>query len=146
MEDKRAELRNKDREAEVLEERHQMELKARALAAPATALLGPCMLRAHQARRAGLPQVYKQKVKHLLYEHQNHVALLKAESELTFKLALESAAGREAELHREKRALRQQLAEQVLGQQSWRWVVIRGLKGLGAARLYPRCRKLPTRR
>ena len=43
LDDRKAELRNKDREAEELEERHQVEIK-----------------------------VYKQKVKHLLYEHQNN--------------------------------------------------------------------------
>ena len=50
-EEKKAELRNKDREMEEAEERHQVEIK-----------------------------VYKQKVKHLLYEHQNNIAELKAES------------------------------------------------------------------
>ena len=51
LEEKKAELRNKDREMEEVEERHQVEIK-----------------------------VYKQKVKHLLYEHQNNIAELKAES------------------------------------------------------------------
>lgn len=51
LEEKKAELRNKDREMEEAEERHQVEIK-----------------------------VYKQKVKHLLYEHQNNIAELKAES------------------------------------------------------------------
>ena len=50
LEDRKAELRNKDREMEELEERHQVEIK-----------------------------VYKQKVKHLLYEHQNNVSQLKEE-------------------------------------------------------------------
>ena len=45
LDDRKAELRNKDREGEELEERHQVEIK-----------------------------VYKQKVKHLLYEHQNNGA------------------------------------------------------------------------
>lgn len=49
----KAELRNKEREMEEAEERHQVELK-----------------------------VYKQKVKHLLYEHQNNIAELKAECKL----------------------------------------------------------------
>ena len=52
-----AELRNKDREMEELEERHQVEIK-----------------------------VYKQKVKHLLYEHQNNVSQLKEEQERALKL------------------------------------------------------------
>ena len=50
-EEKKAELRNKEREMEEAEERHQVEIK-----------------------------VYKQKVKHLLYEHQNNITELKAES------------------------------------------------------------------
>ena len=52
-----AELRNKDREMEELEERHQVEIK-----------------------------VYKQKVKHLLHEHQNNVSQLKEEQERALKL------------------------------------------------------------
>jgi len=43
-----SDFRNKDREIEDAEERHQMEIK-----------------------------VYKQKVKHLLYEHQNNLSELK---------------------------------------------------------------------
>ena len=53
LEDRKAELRNKDREMEELEERHQVEIK-----------------------------VYKQKVKHLLYEHQNNVSQLKEDGEV----------------------------------------------------------------
>ena len=56
LEDKKSELRNKDREMEELEERHQVEIK-----------------------------VYKQKVKHLLYEHQNNVTTLKADAEVALK-------------------------------------------------------------
>ena len=48
LEDNKSSLRNKDREMEEMEERHQVEIK-----------------------------VYKQKVKHLLYEHQNNLALQK---------------------------------------------------------------------
>jgi hypothetical protein len=51
LEESRAECRVKDRELEETEERHQMEVK-----------------------------VYKQKVKHLLYEQENHLAGLKAEN------------------------------------------------------------------
>ena len=53
----RAEARVKDRELEEAEERHQMEVK-----------------------------VYKQKVKHLLYEQENHLADLKAENMVSFCL------------------------------------------------------------
>ena len=48
---------------EELEERHQVEIK-----------------------------VYKQKVKHLLYEHQNNVSQLKEEQERALKLQLEACA------------------------------------------------------
>ena len=51
LDEKKAEIRNKEREMEETEERHQVEIK-----------------------------VYKQKVKHLLYEHQNNITELKAES------------------------------------------------------------------
>lgn len=52
LETTKAELLNRDRELEELEEKHQVEIK-----------------------------VYKQKVKHLLYEYQNNVAHLQADSE-----------------------------------------------------------------
>ena len=51
LEERKADIRNKEREMEEAEERHQVEIK-----------------------------VYKQKVKHLLYEHQNNITELKAES------------------------------------------------------------------
>ena len=41
-------------------------------------------------------KVYKQKVKHLLYEHQNNVAQLKEASEMALKLQQEEHRGREA--------------------------------------------------
>ena len=59
-------------------------------------------------------QVYKQKVKHLLYEHQNTVAVLKADGEMAVRAAGVEAATREAALGRDVRAMRQQLKEQVL--------------------------------
>lgn len=58
-------------------------------------------------------QVYKQKVKHLLYEHQNNVSTLKADAELGLKLAGEEAAKREAELQKDCRNLKLELKEQV---------------------------------
>ncbi|KAL1007328.1 hypothetical protein UPYG_G00085060 [Umbra pygmaea] len=57
LEEKKADLRNRDREMEEAEERHQVEIK-----------------------------VYKQKVKHLLYEHQNSISELKAEGVVSTKL------------------------------------------------------------
>lgn len=58
-------------------------------------------------------QVYKQKVKHLLYEQQNNISTLKADGELGLKLAGEEAAKREAELQKDCRNLNLQLKEQV---------------------------------
>ena len=37
-------------------------------------------------------QVYRQKVKHLLYEHQNHIAKLKADAEVALKQQQDSFA------------------------------------------------------
>ena len=54
-------------------------------------------------------QVYKQKVKHLLYEHQNNISTLKADGELGLKLAGEEAAKREAELQNDCRNLKEQV-------------------------------------
>ncbi|ESN98670.1 hypothetical protein HELRODRAFT_188868 [Helobdella robusta] len=58
LEQVQAQLRNKDRELEEIEEKHQTEIK-----------------------------VYKQKVKHLLYEHQSHLTENKAENMISLKLA-----------------------------------------------------------
>ena len=60
LEESRAELRNKDREIEEAEDKHAVEIK-----------------------------VYKQKVKHLLYEHQNQIAELKTDSEFKKKRFLD---------------------------------------------------------
>ena len=57
--------------------------------------------------------MYKQKVKHLLYEHQNNISTLKADGELGLKLAGEEAAKREAELQKDCRNLKLELKEQV---------------------------------
>merc|ERR1711934_616912 len=52
LEDKKAELRNKERELQDLEEKHAVEVK-----------------------------IYKQRVKHLLYEHQNEITQEKTKGE-----------------------------------------------------------------
>jgi len=82
LEDRKAELRNKDREMEELEERHQVEVK-----------------------------VYKQKVKHLLYEHQNNVAQLREAGQMALKLQQEEHRNREAESKKGKRDLKLELKE-----------------------------------
>merc|ERR1711988_998127 len=95
LEDKKSELRNKDREMEEMEERHQVEIK-----------------------------VYKQKVKHLLFEHQNNIATLKSEGERALKLQQDERRQREAELKKDKRSLKLELKELELAHED----VIRELK------------------
>lgn len=85
LEEKKAELRNKDREMEDAEERHQIEIK-----------------------------VYKQKVKHLLYEHQNNISELKAESTVALKLAQDDHGKLEEDLRKDKRSLKVSYKEQEL--------------------------------
>ena len=69
-------------------------------------------------------QVYKQKVKHLLYEHQNNIAELKAESTVALKLAQDENRGNELELRKDKRSLKVELKEQELSHED----VIKNLK------------------
>lgn len=95
LDDRKAELRNKDREGEEMEERHQVEIK-----------------------------VYKQKVKHLLYEHQNNITTLKADGELALKLQQDEFRKREGDLGKDKRSLKTELKEQELAHQD----IIRQLK------------------
>lgn len=85
LDETRAELRNKDREMEDAEERHQVEIK-----------------------------VYKQKVKHLLYEHQNNISELKTESSIALKRAQEEHRTQESELRKDKRSLKVSNKEQEL--------------------------------
>merc|ERR1711998_354327 len=57
LEDKKSELRNKEREIQDLEEKHQVKIK-----------------------------IYKQRMKHLLYEFQNELTLKKTGAEMALKL------------------------------------------------------------
>lgn len=77
-----AKLRNKDREMEELEERHQVEIK-----------------------------VYKQKVKHLLYEHQNGVTQLKTEGETALKMQNDENRTKEALLRKENKKVKSEMKE-----------------------------------
>ncbi|XP_071957561.1 dynein regulatory complex subunit 4-like [Antedon mediterranea] len=95
QEEAKAELRNKDREMEDAEERHQVEIK-----------------------------VYKQKVKHLLYEHQNNISELKAESAVAIKLAQDDHRGQESDLRKDKRGLKVSLKDQELAHED----IIKNLK------------------
>jgi growth arrest-specific protein 8 len=77
-----AELRNKERELEELEERHQRELK-----------------------------VYKQKVKHMLYEHHNNVAILKRDDEQYASHLEENAREAESQQRRDTRKVKSEMRE-----------------------------------
>ncbi|KAJ8324909.1 hypothetical protein BDV3_004547 [Batrachochytrium dendrobatidis] len=78
----KSELLNRDRELEEQEEKHQVEIK-----------------------------VYKQKVKHLLYEYQNNVAHLQSDSERALQLDQEEHLTREQQLKKDKRSLKLELKE-----------------------------------
>lgn len=95
LDEKKAELRNKDREMEDSEERHQVEIK-----------------------------VMKQKVKHLLYEHQNNIAQLKSEAQLELKINNETNDESQSGLRGDKRHLKISMKEQELSHED----VIRNLK------------------
>mmetsp|Transcript_2804 Transcript_2804/g.4002 ORF Transcript_2804/g.4002 Transcript_2804/m.4002 type:complete len:490 (+) Transcript_2804:51-1520(+) len=88
LEDKKAELRNKERELQDLEEKHQVEIK-----------------------------IYKQRVKHLLFEHQNEITQNKTEAEVALKLAQDDNRLGEAELKVDKRRLNLEIKEQELSHQ-----------------------------
>ncbi|XP_038662391.1 dynein regulatory complex subunit 4 isoform X1 [Scyliorhinus canicula] len=89
LEERKSELRNKDREMEDAEERHQVEIK-----------------------------VYKQKVKHLLYEHQNNLAELKAENTVAMKLDQKEHRDQENDIRNDIRNLKVQLKEQELSNEN----------------------------
>ncbi|CAM9658509.1 unnamed protein product [Phaeothamnion confervicola] len=95
LEDKKAELRNKERELQDLEEMHQVEVK-----------------------------MYKQRVKHLLHEHEDETAKSKAATEAALKMEQDDHRGGEAELKTDRRALKLSLKEMELSQGDH----LRGLK------------------
>ena len=71
-----------------------------------------------------LLKVYKQKVKHLLYEHQNNITELKAESTVALSLAQDDNRKNELNLRKDKRSLKVELKEQELSHED----VIKDLK------------------
>jgi hypothetical protein len=81
----RAEVRNKDRETEEMHERQKVEMK-----------------------------VYKQKARHLLYEHKVQVAQLKTESERSLYDKLQEHRAKEADLKKDRRQLKQEWKGQQL--------------------------------
>jgi hypothetical protein len=76
LEDKKAELRNKEREMQDLEEKHHVEVK-----------------------------VYKQRVKHLLFEHQDEVTEKKTEGQVSLKMDQDGHRESQLELRKDIRAL-----------------------------------------
>lgn len=89
LEENKCELRNRERELEEVEERHQVEIK-----------------------------VYKQKVKHLLYEQQNMLSELKAESIISTKLLQDEHADLEKEQWKDMRSLKLELKQQELSSEN----------------------------
>jgi len=85
LDETRADLRNKDRAIEETEERHAVEIK-----------------------------VYKQKVKHLLYEHQNQISELKGDEAVAKRMAEKGHRGQQSGLTGDKRALKVELKEMEL--------------------------------
>jgi hypothetical protein len=95
LEDKRAELRNKERELQDLEEKHQVEIK-----------------------------IYKQRLKHLLQEHQNEITHKKTESEVALKMSQDDNRENESDVKEDKRNLNIELKEIEISHEEY----IRGLK------------------
>nr|XP_035137920.1 dynein regulatory complex subunit 4 isoform X4 [Callithrix jacchus] len=69
-------------------------------------------------------KVYKQKVKHLLYEHQNNLTEMKAEGAVIMKLAQKEHHTQEGALRKDMRALKVELKEQELASE----VVVKNLR------------------
>ncbi|PIN88790.1 hypothetical protein AB205_0221330 [Aquarana catesbeiana] len=69
-------------------------------------------------------KVYKQKVKHLLYEHQSNLSELKAEGSVAMKLAHQDHHTQESLLSKDMRSLRVELKEQELANE----MVLKNLK------------------
>ncbi|KAF4091845.1 hypothetical protein AMELA_G00041720 [Ameiurus melas] len=85
LEEKKAEIRNRDNELEESAEKHQREIRK-----------------------------YEQKIKHLLFEHQNNIAECKSEGVVATKLLEKERADLESELQRDIRRLKVDLKEQEL--------------------------------
>ncbi|KAJ8369261.1 hypothetical protein SKAU_G00092890 [Synaphobranchus kaupii] len=89
LEEKKADLRNRDREMEESEEHHQMEIMA-----------------------------YKEKVKHLLYEHQNTLKEQNAKGVVITKLMQKDHAEMEDELLKGMRSLKLDLKQQEMSNEN----------------------------
>ncbi|XP_046815566.1 dynein regulatory complex subunit 4-like [Vespa crabro] len=83
LDEARAIVRNKEREKEELQEKHDAEMK-----------------------------LYKQKVKHLMYEHQTNLSETKADHLVALKMAQDDHVSQENELIRDKKELKKAQREQ----------------------------------
>merc|ERR1740130_2551383 len=88
--EKQADLRNKEREYQDLEERQQIELK-----------------------------MFQQRLKHLRYHQQDEVVELKSDAELTLKLQEDHHRITEAEIKKDKRALKVEIKEAEVAQDNF---------------------------
>jgi growth arrest-specific protein 8 len=88
--EKQADLRNKHREHQDLEERQQIELK-----------------------------MFQQKLKHLRYHHQDEVVELKTDAELALKLQEDHHRVAEAEIKKDKRSLKVEMKESEVSQEDF---------------------------
>merc|ERR1719271_203571 len=88
--EKQAELRNKERELQDLEERQQIELK-----------------------------MFQQQLKHLRYHQQDEVVELKTDAELALKLQEDHHRVTECEIKKDKRALRVEMKESEVAQEDF---------------------------
>merc|ERR1719386_62188 len=88
--EKQADLRNKEREYQDLEERQQIELK-----------------------------MFQQRLKHLRYHQQDEIVELKTDAELALKLQEDHHRVTEAEIRKDKRALKVQMKESEVAQEDF---------------------------
>lgn len=90
LEDKQAELRNKEREYADLEEKHQIEIK-----------------------------IWKQRIKHLVFQNLDQLTQLKKDAQITLKNTEDEHRINERELKQDLRALKVQKKEQEMRQKEY---------------------------
>ena len=90
LEDKQAELRNKEREFADLEEKHQIEIK-----------------------------IWKQRIKHLFFQNTDQLTQLKKDAQITLKNTEDEHRINERELKQDLRALKVQKKEQEMRQKEY---------------------------
>ena len=79
----------------------------------------PCALLGGFLPRYRCVQVYKQRVKHLLFEHQNEAAHRKTDGQIALKLSQEDHRSGEAELKADKRSQKVELKEMQLSHEDY---------------------------